>query len=494
MPIGTLYRAWIALTGLTTIGVVIQSYQLASDNGVKIASPAVGLALSGGALSGIVNHVCHLEELSTLGLREAGENLLISTISAGAVAHNLWTNGEKLWVPPLDKYASANASALRHLEPPADTYGLQDAGRLFDLPRVAQCASCIAISEEATTDGGVEAAGPEETAAAVRSCEQWCGTFGDAFLPCLVSGNPLWACFIDHFSAYYGFDGFSASAGPSPITTGAALVDLSAVPTEALDAGVPLHPTPGVIDKSAMIYADIPAGAGGAGSSHVANDNFKLLAHGIFAHGPFFQPQAYNAHRVLSDAAASSFLGSPYQLRQHDGRLCSTELNSLTGLEPGSLESTAVQIFYQSQMRLRGWWVSPPSDAFFRPAKAALLDGALIDNSGIVGLLRRGVPNVLAMWSTSGAGIERSSLAHLFGVNPGPTPAVGDNHCFSLWPRLPNGTLQVFDEALWPSVRAALNDPSAGNSILLRGVAVRERVLNRRPGRWQKRRPTSASL
>ena len=127
-------------------------------NGVKIASPAVGLALSGGALSGIVNHVCHLEELSTLGLREAGENLLISTISAGAVAHSLWTNGEKLWVPPLDKYASANASALRHLEPPADNYGLQDAGRLFDLPRVAQCASCIAISEEATTDGGVEAA------------------------------------------------------------------------------------------------------------------------------------------------------------------------------------------------------------------------------------------------------------------------------------------------------------------------------------------------
>ena len=41
-------------------------------------------------------------------------------------------------MPPLDKYASANASALRHLEPPADTFGLQDAGRLFDLPRVAQ--------------------------------------------------------------------------------------------------------------------------------------------------------------------------------------------------------------------------------------------------------------------------------------------------------------------------------------------------------------------
>ena len=396
-------------------------------------------------------------------------------------------------MPPLDKYASANASALRHLEPPADTFGLQDAGRLFDLPRVAQCASCIAISEEATTDGGVEAAGPEETAAAVRSCEQWCGTFGDAFLPCLVSGNPLWACFIDHFSAYYGFDGFSASAGPSPITTGAALVDLSAVPTEALDAGVPLHPTPGVIDKSAMIYADIPTGAGGAGSSHVANDNFKLLAHGIFAHGPFFQPQAYNAHRVLSDAAASSFLGSPYQLRQHDGRLCSTELNSLTGLEPGSLESTAVQMLSVADApRLVGL----AAVGRLLPAREGRAARWRFNRQ--LGHRRAAPPrrakrarNVVDQRRRHRAQQPRAPLC---GVNPGPTPAVGDNHCFSLWSRLPNGTLQVFDEALWPSVRAALNDPSAGNSILLRGVAVRERVLNRRPGRWQKRRPTSASL
>ena len=99
-------------------------------------------------------------------------------------------------MPPLDKYASANASALRHLEPPADTFGLQDAGRLFDLPRVAQCASCIAISEEATTDGGVEAAGPEETAAAVPGAELvWIDGLGHE-MP-----EAVWPLFLDPICA-----------------------------------------------------------------------------------------------------------------------------------------------------------------------------------------------------------------------------------------------------------------------------------------------------
>ena len=93
---------------------------------------------------------------------------------------------------------------------------------------------------------------------------------------------------------------------------------------------------------------------------------------------------------------------------------------------------------------------------------AIVLDGGMVDTTGIAALLRRQATTVVAFYDNNNGGVaaQPASLGYLFGA-PGPT----DSMNAVAGPDV----LAVFDGALWP---AALANLTAGTRAALRGVRV----------------------
>ena len=218
-----------------------------------------------------------------------------------------------------------------------------------------------------------------------------------------------------------------------------------------------------------MFVLQVPPNKG-YGSVEVSNGNFEMLGQGVRTLGPHFRPSAYNEKLINSVATTSSFLGMSYHLNDAAGEDCESLLEGLAGLEAGTAPSLALQGFYLSQMRLLGSWKDEPASLFqtFGERTGVITDGGVLDNSGIIGLLRQRIPNVLAVMGTNSPYSEVNSLGYLFGQNPWAQATT----CFNFLPRLPDNTMQVFGNSLWPQVDAATRDSKGNNSITLRNVAV----------------------
>ena len=449
-------------TGLSSLIVAVWGITLALLARAQMpASPRVGVALSAGGVSGVVNHICTLSALDELSpsFTQLGSNAILSTASAGSIAQNLYTNSPTLWVPHVSDLQAMNTTQLSAIDVPDGQKGVNDAGRLFDLfANAAECSSCMRRRSPPT---------PE---AAAFACE-WCTAFRHGFLLCLIRGNPIWDCFLGLFSEYYDYDVATSKAGPWPTIVSASIFNQPERLTGDVDnGGVPQVPTPGFDENSAMIFTHVPPNKG-HGSVELSNDNFRMLGQGVRTLGPLFRTQAYNAKLVNSLSASSSFLGINYFFNDANGEDCHSLFDYLIGFEPGSLPSVALQSMYISQMRLIGSWKRGFFSLFQsrRQRTAVVSDAALADHGAMVGLLRQKVPNIIAFMTSSAPYSRVNSPAMFFGANPWSS---GDEPCWHFWTRLPNNTMQVFDSALWPQVDAALRDTSGNNSIVLTNVQV----------------------
>jgi hypothetical protein len=419
----------------------------------ELPTPAVGLGLSGGGLVGFIQHVCAMTEMDKLSptLTSAGSGLVMSGISAGSLAAFLYPNAPNLWVPSIDDYASATAAELAALEAPEGLRGITAAGSLFDLSLLSECAACVATES--------------------RACEV-CASFGDGFLPCLARGNGLWDCFITMFSEYYSFEASEATSGPWSVIYGSSLFNQPERQSADVDnGGVPQLPTPGALQNSAMLFTLVPPNFK-FGTVELSNDNFLMRGEGVRTLGPLFRAHAYNARLLDSASTSSAFLGQVYHWNDEEGNDCQSDLDTLIGLETGTLPSLALQAYYLAQMRLLGSWKSEPL-SYLRPPRAntgLVTDGAAMDRFAVVGLLRRRVPHIILIMHTAAPYSRVNSPGYLFGQNPF---NASDSPCYSnFWLRTPANTMQVFDDSLWPQVDAALRNGTGSNSIKLTDVQV----------------------
>jgi len=426
-------------------------------------TPAVGIGLSGGGLVGLVQHTCALDALDKFSpsLTDAGANLAFSVISAGSDATNIYANSPLLWVPQVDGAEDLTLADLSALPVPAGRRGITKAGGLFDLGQVAGCVSCLFSRAPAPT--GEDA----------FQCD-FCKAFGDGFLKCMADGRPLWDCFTTLFAYYYGYDIAESTSGPWSVIIGVSLFNQPERQNADVDGGgVPVSPTPGFIDNSAILFTHVPPNKG-YGSVEVSNGNFKMLGQGVRTLGPLFRTTSYNAELLASISASTSFLGMTYHFNDANGETCQSELDSLVGLETGSAASLALQTYYLSQMRLIGSWEEGLFATLFqtlRQRTGLITDGGAVDTFGAAGLLRQRIPTIVLVMNGAFAYNRVTSPGYLFGQNPW---FASDSPCYrSFWYRLPNNTLQVFDESLWPQVDAALRNGSGTNSIKLTGVEVK---------------------
>jgi hypothetical protein len=99
-----------------------------------LPTPTVGIGLSGGGLVGVIQHICAMEAMDQFSpsLTAAGPGLVISTISGGTLAHNVYANSPNLWVPSIDDFDNSTAAKLALLQPPEGRRGINAGGSLFN--------------------------------------------------------------------------------------------------------------------------------------------------------------------------------------------------------------------------------------------------------------------------------------------------------------------------------------------------------------------------
>lgn len=204
---------------------------------------------------------------------------------------------------------------------------------------------------------------------------------------------------------------------------------------------------------------------------------------------------ARDAASAIRHAAVEASAGVPLRVRVAGGPQLARSSTRNLSLVVGAAWSTAFwaaplvesRLAYLAELAaeragvgllLRAEAVQPPST---RTEEVYLLDGGVVDTTGIVALLQRGSRRILASYNNNDAlappprpQSESASLAYLFGVaertdamNSLPGPAL----------------LQVFPSALYAAALANLTDPSRGTARLSSVPVLRNDYLGVAAGR-----------
>lgn len=427
----------------------------------------VGISLSGGGLSGMVDALCFLKGLDLLTDGKFGpsrsKKLVVSTVSGGSLAYASYANLE-IVVPELrPNWTVAEMAAWPRpgdLPPgtvPFSRIELINAAQpQLVLNFLKDAVDCAALDQKACarlkvtcTSEGVQSGGAGTT-------------YGPPADLCFISlgmaecltRSSIWPCMTELLLRGQGIvEPKDMSKGPKTWYVQFSSIDSIAGPYGA-------GPLPG---KAVNLSVAMSAFGGPPNQRNVLSIASNFVPTGFALNGnqpgtPLSSVDLLLAVAFSSDFPnmRSSFLDSSTNA---NGTSQTCPLAIRTGI--GCEEDAMFREAYNLGGSLIGEWDSSESSL------ALATDGGMLDTSAITTLVRGGVKNIIQFWVNDRPFVEVPSISYLFGVGCC-SPWLCQNPAAALGP----GALQLFDSSRWPEAQAALGRQTGPGFVHLKDVQV----------------------
>jgi len=435
----------------------------------------VGIALTGGAATGVVWGLAYLHALHevTDGAFGRRDDILIASVSGGSLAYLAYVNLPLLRYPPLERNWTTESLTAWRSDDESKWFasGLQ----ALDVSGIGACLR-RALSQLVTppwAEGAAASTAADDADAPI--CEIYSGLFDGDFLGCMGSvlsteadtegDASIWRCVIDYLVTAYGLSLDDVVWGPKQWNL--QFTALNGAPF-ALNSSRP--------------HAASPLTSGAGAASTIAILTLEGRRNGTdvqLVSTPPFRPSGARASGSAIDLAyavtqTSNILGDYQMLFDYrvagagSGGAASADASSLDPIDllfndSCSWAQSALAPVLQRGQAIGGTWVGDAS-----AGGAQTTDGGIVEHSGIASLLRSRVGTAVLIIVESENQGSHPAVAPLWGVE---CPEDWDV-CVELGCAWGAGDHAVFSQSMWPTVHAALNDTSGSGLHVFRDVPV----------------------